>query len=130
MALVVDESRRGLGIGAALVDAALDWAAGQGFDTLRVRSNVVRERTHAFYERLGFGAENATWRSFYLAGAEELRSGVQPLTISDLGAGMAAALTVEQLFDTLAIRAAHLDRAGGATRRAMTLAGSDWSARV
>ena len=56
------------------------------------------------YERLGYGAENATWRSFYLAGAEELRKGVQPLTISDLGAGMAGALTVEQLFDTLAIR--------------------------
>lgn len=56
------------------------------------------------YERLGFGAENATWRSFYLAGATELRSGIQPLTIEDLGAGMAGALTVEQLFDTLAIR--------------------------
>ena len=56
------------------------------------------------YEKLGFGAENATWRSFYLAGAEELREGIQPLTIADLGAGMAAALTVEQLFDTLAIR--------------------------
>ena len=56
------------------------------------------------YEQLGYGAENATWRSFYLAGAEELRKGIQPLTISDLGAGMAAALTVEQLFDTLAIR--------------------------
>ncbi|HEX4497737.1 MAG TPA: GNAT family N-acetyltransferase [Thermoanaerobaculia bacterium] len=54
VALVVDERRRGLGTGAALVQAALDWAAGQGFDTLRVRSNVVRERTHAFYERLGF----------------------------------------------------------------------------
>ena len=56
------------------------------------------------YEKLGFGAENATWRSFYLAGARELREGIQPLTIADLGAGMAAALTVEQLFDTLAIR--------------------------
>jgi GNAT superfamily N-acetyltransferase len=54
VALVVDEHRRGLGTGAALVDAALDWAAKQGFATLRVRSNVVRERTHAFYERLGF----------------------------------------------------------------------------
>ena len=56
------------------------------------------------YEKLGFGAENATWRSFYLAGARELREGIQPLTIADLGSGMAAALTVEQLFDTLAIR--------------------------
>lgn len=52
--LVVDESRRGGGIGAALVEAAAEWAAGHGFRTLRVRSNTVRERTHAFYERLGF----------------------------------------------------------------------------
>jgi GNAT superfamily N-acetyltransferase len=52
--LVVDELRRGGGIGAALVEAAAEWAAGHGFRTLRVRSNAVRERTHAFYERLGF----------------------------------------------------------------------------
>jgi GNAT superfamily N-acetyltransferase len=52
--LVVDASRRGGGIGAALVEAASAWAAGHGFRTLRVRSNVIRERTHAFYERLGF----------------------------------------------------------------------------
>jgi GNAT superfamily N-acetyltransferase len=52
--LVVDASRRGGGIGAALVEAASGWAAGHGFRTLRVRSNSVRERTHAFYERLGF----------------------------------------------------------------------------
>ena len=52
--LVVDDSRRGGGIGAALVEAAAEWAAGHGFRTLRVRSNAIRERTHAFYERLGF----------------------------------------------------------------------------
>jgi|SRR5436305_5661950 len=52
--LVVDDSRRGGGIGAALVEAAAEWAAGHGFRTLRVRSNSIRERTHAFYERLGF----------------------------------------------------------------------------
>jgi GNAT superfamily N-acetyltransferase len=53
-ALVVDETRRGRGTGAALVEAALEWAGRHGFRNLRVRSNVVRERTHAFYERLGF----------------------------------------------------------------------------
>jgi N-acetylglutamate synthase-like GNAT family acetyltransferase len=53
-ALVVDKARRGGGLGAALVEAANEWAAGHGFRTLRVRSNVVRERTHRFYERLGF----------------------------------------------------------------------------
>ena len=30
------------------------------------------------YQRLGYGAENATWRSFYLTGALELRAGIQP----------------------------------------------------
>jgi GNAT superfamily N-acetyltransferase len=54
VALVVDEGHRGRGVGAALVDAAADWAANQGYPTLRVRSNIVRERTHAFYERRGF----------------------------------------------------------------------------
>jgi len=53
-ALVVDETRRGRGTGAALVEAAAEWAGRHGFRNLRVRSNVVRERTHAFYERLGF----------------------------------------------------------------------------
>jgi len=53
-ALVVDETRRGRGTGAALVEAAVEWAGRHGFRNLRVRSNVVRERTHAFYERLGF----------------------------------------------------------------------------
>jgi len=52
--LVVDESRRSRGIGAALVEAAVEWAAEHGYGTIRVRSNVVRERAHAFYERLGF----------------------------------------------------------------------------
>ncbi len=54
-------------------------------------------------EKLGFGAENATWRSFYLSGAYELRHGPSAPAL-DPGAGMAAALSIEQLFDTLAIR--------------------------
>ena len=54
VAMVVDEGHRSRGIGAALVEAAVDWASRNGFGSVRVRSNVVRERTHAFYERLGF----------------------------------------------------------------------------
>ncbi len=54
LALVVDERHRGGGTGAALVEAASEWAGRSGFRTLRVRSNVIRERTHRFYERLGF----------------------------------------------------------------------------
>ena len=54
-ALVVDEGRRSRGTGAALVAALEAWAAERGYRELRVRSNVVRDRAHAFYERLGFG---------------------------------------------------------------------------
>ena len=65
---------------------------------------AARDALADVYRRLGFGAENATWRSFYLTGALELRHGVKPPPIGDLGAGMARALTIEQLFDSLAIR--------------------------
>jgi alkyl sulfatase BDS1-like metallo-beta-lactamase superfamily hydrolase len=53
-------------------------------------------------QRLGYGAECATWRNCFLTGARELRSGITP-TPFDAG-GMAPALTVTQLFDTIAIR--------------------------
>jgi alkyl sulfatase BDS1-like metallo-beta-lactamase superfamily hydrolase len=66
-------------------------------------SEEVRKALADVYERLGYGAENATWRSFYLTGAQELRDGITPPEI-DLGGGMAAALSVEQLFDSVAIR--------------------------
>ena len=53
--LVVDESRRGEGLGPRLLRAAEDWARARGCTILRVRSNIVRERAHAFYEREGYG---------------------------------------------------------------------------
>ncbi len=52
--LIVDEGHRGSGLGAALVAAAKEWARVRGLGEMRVRSNVVRERAHRFYERLGF----------------------------------------------------------------------------
>jgi alkyl sulfatase BDS1-like metallo-beta-lactamase superfamily hydrolase len=66
--------------------------------------SAARDALADVYQRLGYRAENATWRSFFLTGALELRKGIKPTPIADLGAGMAGALTVEQLFDTLAIR--------------------------
>ncbi len=54
--LVVTESQRSAGVGAALVGAAEEWARQRGCPRVRVRSNVIRERTHRFYERLGFRA--------------------------------------------------------------------------
>ena len=52
--LVVDESLRSSGIGERLVEQAEQWARGFGLATMTVRSNVVRERAHGFYQRLGY----------------------------------------------------------------------------
>ena len=52
--LVVDERERGAGLGALLVAAAEAWAGERGMKRMRVRSNVVRERTRTFYERHGY----------------------------------------------------------------------------
>jgi len=55
------------------------------------------------FEQLGFGAENGTWRSSYLAGAHELRHGQFGTPVS-ASADLLAALTVTQVFDSIAIR--------------------------
>lgn len=52
--LVVRDTERGQGTGPLLLRAAEAWAAVQGLPKVRVRCNVVRERTHRFYEREGF----------------------------------------------------------------------------
>ncbi|MEP6484370.1 MAG: GNAT family N-acetyltransferase [Rudaea sp.] len=52
--LVVDASARSAGVGAALLRKAETWAHEHGHAKLRVRSNVIRERTHGFYRREGY----------------------------------------------------------------------------
>jgi len=52
--LVVDEAHRGAAIGAKLVERAEQWARERGCRTMLVRSNVIRDRAHRFYERLGY----------------------------------------------------------------------------
>jgi alkyl sulfatase BDS1-like metallo-beta-lactamase superfamily hydrolase len=54
------------------------------------------------FTRLGYGAECGTWRNNFLSGAQELHSPIAPTGVSS--AGMATALTITQLFDSLAIR--------------------------
>ncbi|MBP0458670.1 alkyl/aryl-sulfatase [Streptomyces montanisoli] len=55
-------------------------------------------------EQLGYGSENGTWRNFYLTGALELREGSVGTPTSTVAPDMLAALTLDQLFDSLAIR--------------------------
>jgi len=52
--LVVADAHRSLGAGARLLAAAEDWARGHGCRGMSVRSNVIRERAHKFYERNGY----------------------------------------------------------------------------
>jgi GNAT superfamily N-acetyltransferase len=52
--LVVAEDQRSLGAGARLLAAAEDWARKNGCKGMSVRSNVIRERAHKFYERNGY----------------------------------------------------------------------------
>ncbi|MBM3145782.1 MAG: GNAT family N-acetyltransferase [Chloroflexi bacterium] len=52
--LIVDEAQRGLGIGEELIKAVEAWAQSLGIPTIFVRTNIIREGAHRFYERLGF----------------------------------------------------------------------------
>ena len=52
--LVVDKRERSRGIGVQLVRTAERWALERGIREMRVRSNVIRERAHAFYRRDGY----------------------------------------------------------------------------
>ncbi|GBE64175.1 hydrolase [Mycobacterium sp. MFM001] len=54
-------------------------------------------------EQLGYGAENATWRNFFLSGAAELRDGNFGTATQTASQSMLSQLTPEQIFDTLAI---------------------------
>jgi len=53
-ALVVDEAARSRGLGKRLIAATIEFARQRGCAAVRVRSQVKRERAHAFYEREGF----------------------------------------------------------------------------
>ncbi|CAM3175481.1 alkyl/aryl-sulfatase [Stackebrandtia soli] len=53
--------------------------------------------------RLGYGAECATWRHFFLTGAQELRHGVPETNIA-LASSLTPALSVTQVFDSIGIR--------------------------
>lgn len=53
-ALVVSEEARGSGAGAVLLAAVEAWTRDHGIASVRVRSNVLRERAHRFYLREGY----------------------------------------------------------------------------
>ncbi|UCC89629.1 MAG: GNAT family N-acetyltransferase [Anaerolineales bacterium] len=52
--LIVDEEARGQGVGRALIQAALDWARGQGCSEVEVSTEQANVKAQAFYRQLGF----------------------------------------------------------------------------
>lgn len=62
-ALVVDESDRSKGLGAALLKRAENWANENQLPMIRVRSNLKREDAHRFYKR-NFYELKKSWHLF------------------------------------------------------------------
>jgi len=63
----------------------------------------AREVLADTYEQLGYGAENGTWRDFYLSGAAELRDGQFGTPTETTAPDVIGQLTPAMLFDAIAI---------------------------
>jgi len=61
--LVVDERFRSHAVGRALLERAEAWAREKGCSATSLRSNVIRDRAHKFYEREGY-EHTKTQKSF------------------------------------------------------------------
>jgi linear primary-alkylsulfatase len=58
-------------------------------------------------EQLGYQSESGVWRNEYLTAAQELREGVKPVRLSTQGPDMLRAMTLEMIFDFIAVRLDH-----------------------
>ena len=64
---------------------------------------AARELYADTLEQLGYGAECATWRNFFLSGSTELRDGNFGTPVTTASPTMLSQLTPEQMFDILAL---------------------------
>jgi alkyl sulfatase BDS1-like metallo-beta-lactamase superfamily hydrolase len=67
-------------------------------------NEAARELQADALTQLGHGAENATWRNFFLMGAKELREGIGGTPTAAAPPDIVANLSVSQLLDAMAIR--------------------------
>ncbi|HET9676070.1 MAG TPA: alkyl sulfatase dimerization domain-containing protein, partial [Solirubrobacterales bacterium] len=67
-------------------------------------NEAARELQADALEQLGYGAENATWRNFYLVGAEELRAGTSGTPTDTRAPDILAQLSVAQILDGMKVR--------------------------
>lgn len=66
-------------------------------------NNAAKPLLASAYEALGFGAENATWRNFYLTGAQLLRTGKDAGVLGSGRNRLGPNLAVEQWFEILSV---------------------------
>jgi alkyl sulfatase BDS1-like metallo-beta-lactamase superfamily hydrolase len=64
----------------------------------------ARELLADTFEQMGYQSESAPWRNFFLCGALELREGLPPGSAFGASEGMARAIPLYNLFQTLAVR--------------------------
>jgi alkyl sulfatase BDS1-like metallo-beta-lactamase superfamily hydrolase len=102
------------GENAILAKAQKDYDAGNYRWVAEVLNKVVfanpanqpaRDLLADTYEQLGYQAESAPWRNFYLTGAQELREGVKKYYIQNtVSPDIIQAMTMPMMLDYLAIR--------------------------
>jgi alkyl sulfatase BDS1-like metallo-beta-lactamase superfamily hydrolase len=101
------------GAGQVLERARKSFAAGDYRWVAEVVNHVVfaepgnaaaRQLQAEALEQLGYGSENATWRNFYLVGAEELRSGISGTPSDTRAPAILARLSVAQILDGMKVR--------------------------
>ncbi|MGA1341538.1 MAG: alkyl/aryl-sulfatase [Hyphomonas sp.] len=64
----------------------------------------AREILARSFEQMGYQAEGSLWRNIYLTGAAEARANPASATITALSPDVVSVISVEQVFDMLAIR--------------------------
>ncbi|OBB31582.1 alkyl sulfatase [Mycolicibacterium peregrinum] len=89
----------------AFEDGDFRWAATLLDHVIFTDENQARARElyADVLEQLAYGAENATWRNFFLSGATELRRGNFGTPTSSASPSLLGQLTPDQIFDTFAI---------------------------
>lgn len=84
---------------ATLLAHAVAAYPGEEENSARARSLLAKA-----YEILGYGAENATWRNFYLTGAQELRTGKKAGMLTGGKTPLGPNLSVDQWFDVMSVQ--------------------------
>lgn len=89
----------------AIADGDFRWAATLLDHAVFTDSNhaAARQRYADTLEQLAYGAENATWRNFFLSGATELRDGNLGTSGQAPSSTFFDQLTLDQIFDVVAI---------------------------